>query len=75
MSCEVCQSTINLTKHHLIPEVFKPIGISENLWMPTERMILCRSCHDELHNSKSNLELKMKYYTKESVITLLKTKK
>lgn len=56
-----CQSTIDLTKHHLIPRTrWDSKGIKskysknglENLWEP-----ICKDCHDILHKKYSNKKL------------------
>lgn len=71
-SCENinCESTDNLTKHHLFPKGYRAYGSN-----PTKKCIcLCRHCHTILHKLKSNFELASFYNTKEKVVGLLVSK-
>ena len=74
--CEACGSTEALTKHHLIP-----VSMMKNKYAelkPSDEsnvIILCRSCHDSIHASYTEQELRDLYNTKEALLNAPKFKK
>ncbi|KZV74127.1 hypothetical protein PENSPDRAFT_573500 [Peniophora sp. CONT] len=64
--CELCDRTVPLTYHHLIPRSTH-VKVKKKGWHP-ESMLnsvawLCRPCHSAVHHVASNEELAKNYYT------------
>lgn len=52
--CAICGSSQNLTDHHIHPRCYSesyPNGM-ENISEPANIVLLCRGCHDCVHNKK-----------------------
>lgn len=69
MKCELCQCEIDkLTVHHLIPKSriknkYKDIKDDPSNWL-----WICRSCHDHIHATFSENELRDNYFSKELLL-------
>lgn len=68
--CEMCERTMKLTRHHLIPKAmhsrWKLKGYSkEHL---NTCALLCRGCHSAVHHFYSEKELADKYFTMELLL-------
>ena len=66
--CEMCGAETNLTKHHLIPHVkcknkYKQIENDDS-----NIIMICRQCHDAIHATFSETELRDSYSTLESLL-------
>jgi len=68
-TCETCGCVVELTKHHLIPQVVcrnkykKAKNDSDNFaW-------ICRTCHDQIHALFSEQELRDRFNTVESLLS------
>jgi hypothetical protein len=66
--CQLCGIECELTKHHLVPQLklknkYKSLkdDSSNILW-------ICRSCHDQIHTTFSENDLRDNYNTKEKLI-------
>lgn len=67
MKCELCGSTDNLTKHHLIPKVKS----KKNKYSTEEKnqtITLCSMCHSTIHATFTESELRDKLNTLEKII-------
>ncbi len=73
-SCELCDRQAKLTKHHLIPRAVhtkkKFIRLFGKEEMRQKGLMLCKLCHDGIHDIVSDeKELAEKYNTKELLLT------
>ena len=68
--CETCGCETELTKHHLIPvHVCRSSKYSKDLKTDDSNIIMiCRTCHDFLHATWSDQELRDSYSTKEKLM-------
>ncbi|KAI0323322.1 hypothetical protein GY45DRAFT_1332613 [Cubamyces sp. BRFM 1775] len=69
--CEICERTVPLTYHHLIPREVHDKARKKK-WHP-ESMLnsvawLCRPCHTAVHHVASNEDLAREYYTVERLL-------
>lgn len=66
--CELCGVECECTKHHLIPQSRirnKYKDIKED---PSNLIWICRSCHDHIHSTFDNTQLRDIYNTKEKLL-------
>ena len=67
--CQTCGCDCELTKHHLVPvskckNKYKQVkeDASNHIW-------ICRQCHDAIHASYSEQELRDMYYTLDALLS------
>lgn len=66
--CMACGSSVDLTLHHLIPQVKCHNKYKDTKDDPANHMTLCRSCHDQVHALWSENELRDNYNTPEKLL-------
>ena len=68
--CEACGCEADLTEHHLVPKhVCRSNKYSKDLKTDKSNIIMiCRTCHDFVHATWSDQELRDLYSTKESLL-------
>jgi len=69
INCELCNREKELTSHHLIPKQVHAKSYTMGLYtkeeMRSNRAMLCRLCHREIHKFFTHKELATIYYTVE----------
>ena len=66
--CAACGSTVDLTLHHLIPQVKCHNKYKDTKDDPANHMTLCRSCHDQIHSLWDESTLRDLYNTKDKLL-------
>lgn len=65
--CELCGRTLNLTRHHLIPQSRHNKSRTRRHFsrdeMKSDIAMICRPCHSQIHRVFSNHELADYYHT------------
>jgi 5-methylcytosine-specific restriction endonuclease McrA len=63
--CELCgRTTVPLTEHHLIPRARHNKRVKRDLGEDRKKTaMLCRPCHNQIHDLFTEKELERKYYT------------
>jgi 5-methylcytosine-specific restriction endonuclease McrA len=67
LNCELCEKEfekINLTKHHLVPKQVKNRHPEKNT---SETILLCSTCHKQIHATLPEKELAKNFYTLEKL--------
>jgi len=72
-TCELClREEVTLTKHHLIPKARhnkrKNKESFEREEVRTRLLLVCRSCHNQIHATLSEKELEFDYNTLEKLL-------
>lgn len=67
--CELCGIECDLTRHHLIPKLRAKNKYKDIKEDPSNLLWICRSCHDHIHASFSENELRDQYFTKELLLS------
>ncbi|KAI0338445.1 hypothetical protein BDW22DRAFT_1432483 [Trametopsis cervina] len=69
--CEICERSIPLTYHHLIPRATHS-KVLKKKWHPEALLNsvawLCRPCHSTVHRVATNEELARQYFTVEQLL-------
>lgn len=65
--CELCGSEFNLTRHHLVPKLKAKNKYKEIRDDDSNILIVCRSCHDQIHALYSESQLRDLYSSKEAL--------
>ena len=73
--CETCGCETELTKHHLVPVSKAKNKYKEIKEDPSNHLWICRQCHDAIHASYDETELRDLYNTKEKLLEAPEFKK
>lgn len=66
--CELCGAKDDLTEHHLIPKLKLKNKYKEFKSDSSNILIVCRSCHDQIHACWDESQLRDFYNTKEKLL-------
>lgn len=70
--CELCGREVKLTAHHLLPKAMhrrkRFIALHGKQEMRTRKLMICRLCHNGLHDLLSEKELAESYNTKDLLL-------
>ena len=74
-TCAACGCEGPLTLHHLVPQVKCHNKYKDTKDDPSNHVMLCRSCHDQIHALWSENELRDSYSTLEKLMAAPEFKK
>ena len=66
--CSLCGAEGNLTRHHLVPRLKAKNKYKEAKDDPSNILVVCRSCHDQIHALFSESQLRDLYNTKDALL-------
>lgn len=70
-SCPLCQRSVNLTFHHLIPKKVQGRNFFKKKYKKRELkdgIMICRLCHDGLHDLYDEMQLGKAYNTLDAIL-------
>jgi hypothetical protein len=71
MQCRICERTLKLTRHHLIPQQLHAKYMKKGMEKDhlNKTVDICRLCHSTVHRLFTNSELASTYNTLESLLS------
>ena len=66
--CELCGSKCNLSRHHLVPKLKAKNKYKKEKDNPSNIILVCRSCNDQIHALFTEVQLRDLYSTKEALL-------
>jgi len=67
--CELCGLECDLTKHHLVPKLKAKNKYKEIRDDDSNILMVCRSCHDQIHSLWNESQLRDLYSTREALLS------
>ena len=67
--CELCNVECELTRHHLIPQLKAKNKYASIKNADSDIIMICRQCHDMIHATFNESELRDFYCTKDALLS------